>query len=135
MCTGAAYEYEGVTFTIWQRIVGTEQSDYEGLYGFIVGIRDGKDKETENDTPDIYCRFDSPVLPCDVTRLEETEKGCIVFPIYAVIQDWTVRGERGHNVEILYHSDRGKKTGCTGGFYQSAEYKPVIVFLIYRKDK
>ena len=58
---GAKFEYEGVTFTIGQRVVGTGQSEYEGLYGFITEFRDGEDKETENDTPDVYCTFEPPV--------------------------------------------------------------------------
>lgn len=68
---GAIYEYEGATFTIGQQIVGTDHGDYEGLYGFITEIRDGDDKETENDTPDIYCTFEPPVLPYDVEKLEK----------------------------------------------------------------
>ncbi len=70
-CVSAKFEYKGVTFTIGQRIVGTDQSEYEGLYGFITEIRDGEDKETENDTPDIYCTFEPPVLPCDIIELEK----------------------------------------------------------------
>ena len=51
---GAEFEYKGVSFVIGQPVVGTSQSEYEGLYGLITEIRDGEDKETENDTPDIY---------------------------------------------------------------------------------
>lgn len=68
---GAKFEYEGITFTIGEPIIGTKQSEYEGLYGFITEIRDGKDKETENDTPDIYCEFEPPVLPYDIAELEK----------------------------------------------------------------
>lgn len=36
----------------------------------ITEIRDGDDKETENETPDIYCEFEPPVLPCEEKELE-----------------------------------------------------------------
>lgn len=129
---GAVFEYEGTTFTIGQPIIGTNQSEYEGLYGFITEIRDGEDKETENDTPDIYCTFELPVLPYDIDELgklfsslyqqpkkledigldevimaPEMIKGAgnpeerrIFVPIYAVIEDWTANGERGHSEEL-----------------------------------
>lgn len=72
---GAEFSYKGVTFVIGQPIVGTKQSEYEGLYGVITEIRDGKDKDTENDTPDIYCTFEPPVLPHDIERLEKRFSG------------------------------------------------------------
>ena len=68
---GAKFEHEGVTYTIGAPIIGTHASVYEGLFGRITEIRDGEDKETENETPDIYCYFDPPVLPCEISRLEE----------------------------------------------------------------
>ena len=53
--TGAAYQYEGMTFAIGQRIYANGQSDWEGLFGVITEIRTDGDKETENETADIYC--------------------------------------------------------------------------------
>ncbi len=70
-CNGAKFEYEGITYVIGQQVVGTGQSDYKGLYGYIMEIRDGEDKETENETPDIYCTFELPVLPHDIAELEK----------------------------------------------------------------
>lgn len=70
--TGAEFEYEGVTYTIGGAIVGTAESEYAGLYGRINAIHDGEDKETENETPDIYCEFDPPVMPHEVKTLEDT---------------------------------------------------------------
>lgn len=70
--TGAEFEYEGVTYTIGGAIVGTAESEYTGLYGRINAIHDGEDKETENETPDIYCEFDPPVMPHEVKTLEDT---------------------------------------------------------------
>ena len=69
---GAKFEYEGVTYTIGGAIVGTAESEYEGLYGRINTIHDGDDKETENETPDIYCEFAPPVMPDEIKALEET---------------------------------------------------------------
>ena len=68
---GAEFEYEGVTYVIGAPIVGTPESEYEGLYGRIMEIRDGKDKETENETLDIYCSFELPALPSEVRELGE----------------------------------------------------------------
>ena len=70
--TGAEFEHEGVTYTIGGAIVGTAESEYAGLYGRINAIHDGEDKETENETPDIYCEFDPPVMPHEVKALEDT---------------------------------------------------------------
>ena len=69
---GAEFEYEGVTYTIGGAVVGTAESEYEGLYGRITAIYDGEDKETENETPDIYCEFAPPVMPHEVKALEKT---------------------------------------------------------------
>lgn len=51
-------------------IIGSDQSEYAGLIGSILEIRDGDDKETENDTPDIYCSFEPPALPADIAKVE-----------------------------------------------------------------
>ena len=68
---GAGFEYEGITYIIGAPVIGTPAGEYEGLYGSITEIRDGEDKDTENETPDIYCSFDEPALPCEVKKLEE----------------------------------------------------------------
>lgn len=70
--TGDNFQYENKTYTIGQRIFANGQSDWEGLFGVITEIRTDGDKETENETPDIYCSFDVPVLPADVKELEGT---------------------------------------------------------------
>ena len=59
---GEVFQYGDITYTIGEQIAANNQSEYEGLVGVIIEIRDGDDKETENDTPDIYCQFDIPVL-------------------------------------------------------------------------
>lgn len=68
---GEMFEYEGTTYRIGGQIVGNKQSEYEGLFGTITEIRDGKDKDTENETPDIYCSFELPALPCERKVLGE----------------------------------------------------------------
>lgn len=69
---GAEFIYKGVKYVIGEEVIGTDQSEYENLIGYITEIRDGKDKETENDTPDIYCSFEPPAAPYDIAELEET---------------------------------------------------------------
>lgn len=69
--TGAEFQYNGMAFKIGERIIANSQSEYSGLIGHILEIRDGEDKETENETPDIYCEFDVPPLPYDVKALEK----------------------------------------------------------------
>ena len=63
---GAEFKYEGVKYIIGEPIIGTSESEYEGLFGSITEIRDGEDKDTENETPDFYCTFEPPVLPSDI---------------------------------------------------------------------
>lgn len=123
----------GIPWTVGMSIQATDESDYAGLYGRITEIRTDGDRETENDTPDIYCQFDFPVLPCEVKRLEEhfsmlygspkkldelTFDMVIMAPemltpldelyrdrthltIYAVVEDWAVNEESGHNEELF----------------------------------
>ena len=69
--TGAEFQYNGMAFKIGEKIIANSQSEYSGLIGHILEIRDGEDKETENETPDIYCEFDVPSLPYDVKALEK----------------------------------------------------------------
>ena len=52
---GAEFLYNGIIYRVGDVIIGSNQSEYAGLIGSILEIRDGDDKETENDTPDIYC--------------------------------------------------------------------------------
>lgn len=122
----------GRRFYIGQRIVGTDRSEYEGLFGTILEIRDGEDRETENKTPDIYCSFDAPVMPHDVDRLEQIfsdlygepkklEEICLdsvmmapemiepldkdlpTVTVYVVTEDWAYRDEAGFACSV--HSD------------------------------
>lgn len=69
---GDTFQYDGIDYAIGDIIVATDASEYEGLVGRIIEIRDGADKDTENETPDIYCSFEVPLLAEDIKALEET---------------------------------------------------------------
>ena len=126
---GAEFLYNGITYRIGGKIVGSDQSEYAGLIGSILEIRDGDDKETENDTPDIYCSFDPPALPADIAELEAVfsdlynekktlhdicfdmvimapemlivpEQSRKTVKVYAVSQDWAANGDTGHSSGI-----------------------------------
>lgn len=67
---GAAFTYDGITYTIGDTVIATGESAYEGLFGTILEIRTGNDKSTDNDTPDFHCEFIPPALPAEVVALE-----------------------------------------------------------------
>ena len=68
---GMRYTYNGMTYTVGAAVMATEASEYRGLYGTITEIRDSVDRETENDTPDIYCCFEPPLFPKEIQELEQ----------------------------------------------------------------
>lgn len=134
----AAFAYEGTEYTIGTPIIGTAESEYEGLFGRITEIRDGEDKETENETPDLYCEFDPPVLPKEIEKLEAVFSGLYCEPkklddiildmvimapemvrpledtkeritIYAVMEDWAVDGEHGNSCELFSDYDNARR--------------------------
>ena len=67
---GESITADGVTFAVGDRIIATD-TDYAGLKGCITEIRTGADKDTENDTDDIYCCFDFPEKEEEIKLLEE----------------------------------------------------------------
>lgn len=67
---GVDFLYKGITYRVGDEVIANEQSGYAGLLGKILEIRDGEDKDTENETPDIYCSFQAPALPEDKISLE-----------------------------------------------------------------
>ena len=68
---GEKYETDGKVFVIGEPIYVADESDYKGLFGIVIEIRDGEDKETDNDTVDIYCALDKPILPFEKEELEK----------------------------------------------------------------
>lgn len=67
---GESITADGITFAVGERVIATD-SDYAGLKGYITEIRTGADKETENETDDIYCCFDIPEDKEEIKLLEE----------------------------------------------------------------
>lgn len=123
------FEHEGKTFIIGEKIYATE-SAYYGLVGVIKEIRTGKDKETDNPTPEIVCDFYDPILSDDIDALEEklghgyTLDKIIMAPsmllpvrnpgaaktlnvpkAYLVVEEWNYDGE-GFYTEITVFADR-----------------------------
>lgn len=125
---GATYTYEGVTYKLGDRVLANDKSEYDGLFGTIIEIRDGDDKETDNDTPDFYVEFLPPVFPAEIAELEDRfsklyrqkktlddlsldqvimapemlqvieTQGCQKITLYLVCEEWVLDGERGENV-------------------------------------
>ena len=69
---GEKFSHENITYTVGSRVLANEASEYSGLFGRILQIRTDDDRETENDTPDIYCEFDPPCLSAARRALEQT---------------------------------------------------------------
>ena len=67
---GAVFCADEKAFVIGGTVFANDESEYMGLYGTVTEIRTGDDRETENDTPDIYCEF---FVPDTVTMLAELE--------------------------------------------------------------
>lgn len=67
---GESITADGVTFAVGERVIAID-SDYAGLKGYITEIRTGADKETENETDDIYCCFDIPESEEEIKLLEK----------------------------------------------------------------
>ena len=120
---GVVFFYEDKTFYIGEEIYAIE-SAYRGLIGRITEIRTGEDRETENEGPDIYCKFEEPVIYTDMKRLHESMFGedptldlVIMAPemimptreigagmpeitVFALIEDCTVDGEKKDTVRL-----------------------------------
>ena len=125
--TGATFTYDGNTYTVGDRVVATRESAYEGLFGTIQEIRTGKDKSTDNDTPDLHCAFLPPAIPAEVVTLESrfsalyrqkkmldditldevimapemirviNPNGVHSITVYSVHEEWVLKGDCGEN--------------------------------------
>lgn len=133
----AEFLYEGETYRIGATVIANEKSAYEGLVGEICEIRTGEDKVTENETPEILCRFEPPKLSADITELEKrfsddcvTKKkiedipldSVIMSPemlicpdndrnkekIYVLTEEWAIDGDGGFNTEVFSDYDAAK---------------------------
>lgn len=54
--------FKDVKYAVGDKVIATNESEYAGLIGKIIEIRDGNDMDTDNDGPDIYCCFEEPIL-------------------------------------------------------------------------
>ena len=122
---GEMFFYEDKMFIIGEEVFASE-SDYAGLLGRITEIRTGEDKETENEGPDIYCHFRTPIFRQDAELVRKMQFGneelsldlVIMAPemltptryvgdglptvtVYAVVEDCMVDGE-DHGDTRLY---------------------------------
>lgn len=133
----AEFLYEGETYRIGATVIANEKSSYAGLVGEICEIRTGEDKEIENETPEIFCRFELPKLSADITELEKrfsdacvTKKkiedipldSVIMSPemlicpdndrnkekIYVLTEEWANDGDGGFNTEVFSDYDAAK---------------------------
>ena len=77
---GAQFTYEGVTYTIGDKIFSNDTSDFRGLFGYIKEIRTGDDRETDNDTPDFHCYFYPPFEPKAIAELESRFSDLYRYP-------------------------------------------------------
>lgn len=68
---GQELVWEGNRYIVGQSVKTVEESDYPSMFGRILEIRTDEDRETENETPDIYCELYPPVLPNEIRALEE----------------------------------------------------------------
>ena len=68
---GDTMKINGREYTVGMEIFCNEKSDYAGLTGRILEIRDGDDKETDNDTVDIVCELDIPEDAETALKLEK----------------------------------------------------------------
>lgn len=133
---GESFKYNGVHYTIGEQVYANKNSMYNGLHGIITEIRTGKDKDTDNETPDIYCDFEIPVIPSVIKKIklafdkpidEIMLDSVIMAPdmiwttlqpkikpiIYAVITDWAVDGESGHDHELFSDYEAAKQNFIT----------------------
>lgn len=66
---GEMIEYAGKKYAIGEKVIANKNSVYEGLIGMIYEIHIGKD--TCNETPDIYCRFQEPVMTVNKEKVRK----------------------------------------------------------------
>lgn len=120
----SGFVYKGEIYRIGETVIANSGSEYSGLIGNIFEIRVGEDKETENETPDIYCRFEQPVLPADIEELEkrflmpcgDIPLDCVILPpdmlicpehtensekVYVLTEEWANDGDGGSNIAVF----------------------------------
>jgi len=66
---GEMVEYAGKKYAVGEKVIANSNSVYEGLIGTIYEIHIGKD--SCNETPDIYCRFQEPVMTVNKEKVRK----------------------------------------------------------------
>jgi hypothetical protein len=72
---GETISVGGKSFTVGGEVWANDNSDYAGLLGIVTEIRDGEYKETDNNSPDIYCCFKAPASKDFIKELEDRFSG------------------------------------------------------------
>lgn len=65
------FSYREEIYRIGDAVTANGDSIYAGLLGKICEIRTGRDKQTDNESPEIYCKFYLPVLKAGIEELEK----------------------------------------------------------------
>lgn len=68
---GEMIEYAGKKYAVGEKVIANKNSVYEGLIGTIYEIHTDTEKETCNETPDIYCRFQEPVMTVNKEKVRK----------------------------------------------------------------
>lgn len=130
---GQVFEYEDKTYIVGEEIYSNDLSEYKHLFGRITEIRTDEDRETENDTPDIYCTFEQPALTSEYEKLREAMSGIediafdlvimspeMIIPlrlllpeekhlkIFALIEDCTVDYQDSDTLELFTDIEKAK---------------------------
>lgn len=130
---GQVFEYEDKTYIVGEEIYSNDLSEYKHLFGRITEIRTDEDRETENDTPDIYCTFEQPALTSEYEKLRAAMSGIediafdlvimspeMIIPlrlllpeekhlkIFALIEDCTVDYQDSDTMELFTDIEKAK---------------------------
>ena len=130
---GQVFEYEDKTYIVGEEIYSNDLSEYKHLFGRITEIRTDEDRETENDTPDIYCTFEQPALTSEYEKLRAAMSGIediafdlvimspeMIIPlrlllpeekylkIFALIEDCTVDYQDSDTLELFTDIEKAK---------------------------
>jgi len=87
---GETFSFGGKKFTIGGEVWANGNSVYARLFGSVTDIRDGADRETDNETPEIYCAFevpesDSETLEDRFPKLYGVQKALDGIPLDSVV--------------------------------------------------
>lgn len=124
------FPYYGKTYRVGDTVIANGESVYSGLIGTICEIRTDGDKETDNEEPEIYCRFAPPQLSSDISELEKRYSGLcgeerkigdipldsVIMPpdmlispdgtenrekVYLLTEEWANDGDGGVNTSVF----------------------------------